>query len=39
MCDNGFGQSKFCIKDKVVISSKVIECLSKNVFKKKMKWS
>lgn len=35
MCDNGFGQYKFLINGKVVISSKGIEWLSKNVFKKK----
>lgn len=35
MCDNGLGQYKFFIKDKVVISGKGVECLSKNVFKKK----
>ena len=35
MCDNGFGQYKFLINDKVVISSKGVEWLSKNVFKKK----
>lgn len=35
MCDNGLGQYKFLIKDKVVISGKGVEWLSKNVFKKK----
>lgn len=35
MCDNGFEQYKFLIKDKVVISAKGVEWLSKNVFKKK----
>ena len=35
MCDNGLGQYKFLIKDKVVISVKGVEWLSKNVFKKK----
>ena len=35
MCDNGFGQYKFLIKDKVVIFGKGVEWLSKNVFKKK----
>lgn len=35
MCNNGFGQYKFLIKDKVVISAKGVEWLSKNVFKKK----
>ena len=35
MCDNGLGQYKFFNKDKVVISGKGVEWLSKNVFKKK----
>ena len=35
MCDNGFGQYKFLIKDKVLISGKGVKWLSKNVFKKK----
>ena len=35
MCDNELGQYKFLIKDKVVISGKGVEWLSKNVFKKK----
>ena len=35
MCDNGLGQYKFFINNKVVISSKGIEWLYKNVFKKK----
>ena len=35
MCNNGFGQYKFLIKDKVVIFSKGAEWLCKNVFKKK----
>ena len=35
MCDSGFGLYKFLIKDKVVISSKGIEWLSKNIFKQK----
>ena len=35
MCDNGFGKYKFLINNKVVISNKGVEWLSKNVFKKK----
>ena len=35
MCDNGFKNYKFLINGKVVISSKGVEWLSKNVFKKK----
>ena len=35
MCDSGFGEYKFLINNKVVISSKGIEWLSKNVFKQK----
>ena len=35
MCDNRFGQYKFLIKDKVLISGKGVKWLSKNVFKKK----
>ena len=35
MCDNGLGQYKFFNKDKVVISGKGVEWLSKNVLKKK----
>ena len=35
MCDDGFGQYKFLINNKVVISSKGVEWLCKNVFKKK----
>ena len=35
MCDSGFEQYKFLINNKVVISSKGIEWLSKNVFKQK----
>ena len=35
MCDSGFGQYKFLIKDKVVISNKGVEWLSKNAFKQK----
>lgn len=35
ICDNGFEKYKFLIKNKVVISSKVVEWLCKNVFKKK----
>ena len=35
MCDNGFGQYKFLIKDKVVISSKGLEWICKNAFKQK----
>lgn len=35
MCDSGFEQYKFLINNKVVISSKGIEWLSKNVFKRK----
>ena len=35
MCDSGLGEYKFLINNKVVISSKGIEWLIKNVFKKK----
>ena len=35
MCDNGFENYKFLIDGKVVISSKDVEWLCKNVFKKK----
>ncbi|WP_295420375.1 hypothetical protein [uncultured Subdoligranulum sp.] len=35
MCDNGFGQYKFLINNKGVISSKGVKWLCKNVFKKK----
>ena len=35
MCDNGLEKYKFLIKDKVVISGKGVEWLSKNVFKQK----
>ncbi len=35
MCDNGLGKYKFLINGKVVISSKGVEWLCKNVFKKK----
>lgn len=35
MGDNGLGQYKFLIKDKVVISGKGVEWLCKNVFKQK----
>ena len=35
MCDDGFGQYKFLINNKVVISSKGVKWLCKNVFKKK----
>ena len=35
MGDNGFGEHKFLINNKVVISSKGVEWLCKNVFKKK----
>ena len=35
MCDNGFENYKFLIDGKVVISSKGVEWLCKNVFKKK----
>ena len=35
MCDNEFGQYKFLIHGKVVISSKGVEWLCKNVFKQK----
>lgn len=35
MCDNGFKNYKFLIDGKVLISSKGVEWLSKNVFKKK----
>ena len=35
MCDNGFGQYKFLINNKVFISSKGVEWLCKNVFKQK----
>ena len=35
MCDNGFGQYKFLINNKGVISSKGVEWLCKNVFKQK----
>ena len=35
MCDNGFGQYKFLINNKAVISSKGVKWLCKNVFKKK----
>lgn len=35
MCDSGFGQYKFLINNKVVIFSKGVEWLCKNVFKKK----
>ena len=35
ICDNGFEKYKFLIKNKVVISSKGVEWLCKNVFKKK----
>ncbi len=38
MCDNGLEKYKFLINKKVVISSKGIEWLSKNVFKKKYLW-
>ena len=34
MCDNGFGKYKFLINNKVFISSKGVEWLYKNVFKK-----
>lgn len=33
--DNGFGQYKFLINNKVVISSKGVEWLCKNIFKQK----
>ena len=35
MCDSGFGEYKFLINNKVVISSKGVEWISKNVFKQK----
>ena len=35
MCDSGFGEYKFLINNKVVISSNGVEWLSKNVFKQK----
>ena len=35
MCNSGFGQYKFLIDNKVVIPSKGVEWLCKNVFKKK----
>ena len=35
MYDSGFGNNKFLINNKVVISSKGVEWLCKNVFKKK----
>ena len=35
MCDNGLGKYKFLINNKVVISSKGVEWLCKNVFKQK----
>lgn len=35
MCNNGFGEYKFLINNKVVISCKGVEWLCKNVFKKK----
>ncbi len=35
MCDNGYGQYKFLINNKVVISSRGVEWLCKNVFKQK----
>ena len=35
ICDNGFEKYKFLIKNKVVISSKGVEWLCKNVFKQK----
>lgn len=35
MCDSGFGEYKFLINNKVVISSKGVEWLCKNVFKQK----
>ena len=35
MCDSGFENNKFLINNKVVISSKGVEWLCKNVFKKK----
>ena len=33
MCDNGFEQYKFLVDGKVVISSKGVEWICKNVFK------
>ncbi len=35
MCDNGFKQYKFLVDGKVVISSKGVEWICKNVFKQK----
>ena len=35
MCDNGFEQYKFLVNGKVVISSKGVEWIGKNVFKQK----
>ncbi len=35
MCDNGFEQYKFLVNGKVVISSKGVEWICKNVFKQK----
>ena len=35
MCDNGFGKYKFLINDNVVVSSKGVEWLCKNIFKQK----
>ena len=35
MCDNGFEQYKFLVDGKVVISSKGVEWICKNVFKQK----
>jgi len=35
MCDSGFEQYKFLVDGKVVISSKDVEWICKNVFKQK----
>ncbi len=35
MCDNGFEQYKFLVDVKIVISSKGVEWICKNVFKQK----
>ena len=35
MCDSGFDDYKYIVEDKVVISSKGIEWICKNIFKQK----
>ena len=35
MCDNGFEQYKFLVDGKILISSKGVEWICKNVFKQK----